>query len=185
MNERSLAATAALLLLSAGAGAQDKPDKPEEKRRPTPVPVRLQVVFSRYQGDKKVASVPYTLAINANERTTHLRMGIEMPVRVESSKDGPASMQYKNVGNSVDCGADSLDETRFRVSCSIEQSSVYSAAGESPKISETMAGPPIFRTFKCDAAVILRDGQTLQYTAGTDPVSGEVLKVDLTLNVLK
>jgi hypothetical protein len=32
---------------------------------------------------------------------------------------------------------------------------------------------------------MLRDGQSTQYTAATDPVSGEVLKIDVTLTVVK
>jgi hypothetical protein len=33
--------------------------------------------------------------------------------------------------------------------------------------------------------MVLRDGQTAQSTSATDPISGEVLKIDVTLNVVK
>jgi hypothetical protein len=33
--------------------------------------------------------------------------------------------------------------------------------------------------------MILRDGQTMQYASATDPVSGEVMKIDVTLSLAK
>ena len=33
--------------------------------------------------------------------------------------------------------------------------------------------------------MLLRDGQTMQYASATDSVTGEVVKIDVTLNVLK
>jgi hypothetical protein len=32
---------------------------------------------------------------------------------------------------------------------------------------------------------VLRDGQSGQFTSAVDPISGEVLKIDVTLNVIK
>jgi hypothetical protein len=45
--------------------------------------------------------------------------------------------------------------------------------------------PPVLRSFTSNFTILLRDGQTAQYTTATDQVSGEVLKIDATLNVLK
>ena len=44
---------------------------------------------------------------------------------------------------------------------------------------------PLAPTFKSTFVPILRDGQTAQYTAATDPVIGEVVKIDVTVTVLK
>ncbi len=45
------------------------------------VPLDVQVVVNRYQGDKRVSSLPYTLAVNANDRTiSSIRMGARVPV---------------------------------------------------------------------------------------------------------
>jgi hypothetical protein len=43
----------------------------------------------------------------------------------------------------------------------------------------------LFRNFRSEANVVLRDGQTARYTVATAPVSGEMLKIDVTLNVVK
>ena len=44
---------------------------------------------------------------------------------------------------------------------------------------------PAFRNFTSNFNILLKDGQTAQYASATDPVSGETLKVDVTINVLK
>src|SRR5687768_11510640 len=61
-------------------GAQGPPAK-----KPN-VPLQVQVVMSRYQGEKKISSVPFTLSVNANTmqdgggRPSQLRMGARVPV---------------------------------------------------------------------------------------------------------
>jgi hypothetical protein len=162
----------------------------------------VQIVFSKYQGEKKVASLPYTLTCNAGDRQPGvLRMGIEVPVLVGPAKETmPAAFQYKNVGTSIDCRAGNPEDGRYRLELNVEQSSIYSPADE--KVTPTgkdkdggkaswgvtdtpLGGAPLFRSFRASFVPLLRDGQTVQYTAATDPVSGEVVKIDVTVTVLK
>ena len=44
---------------------------------------------------------------------------------------------------------------------------------------------PLFRRFETNLDPVLRDGQSVQTVASTDPVTGEVVKIDVTLNVVK
>jgi type II secretory pathway component GspD/PulD (secretin) len=184
------------LVLSAPAAVpQEKSESPEPRKGITPLSVRLTVV--RSQGDKKVSSLPYTLICNANDRraSAKLRLGIEVPVMATAgSKDGPPSIQYKNVGTNIDCTAASADEGRFRLELTVEQSSVYSAMEEkmrsaAPDVEgkplSLLGDRPVFRTFNTNFTPLLRDGQTAQYTAATDPISGEVVRIDVTLSVVK
>ena len=204
----------ALLLLVPVAGAQEKekeraeaPTAPAESRGRF-TPLRVQVLFSKYQGEKKVASLPYTLTCNVGDRgPAVLRMGIEVPVPVSIAKEGvPGAIQqfqYKNVGTSIDCRANAPEEGRYRLELNVEQASIYSPADEkvtpvgkdkdkdkegkvSWGVTDTpLGGAPLFRTFRAQFVPLLRDGQTVQYTAATDPVSGEVVKIDVTVTVLK
>ena len=48
-----------------------------------------------------------------------------------------------------------------------------------------MPDVPSFRNFNSAFTALLRDGQTMQYTSATDPVSGEVMKIDVTAAVMK
>ena len=194
----------ALLAFVPIARAQDPSPAPPEAPAPLGTPLRVQVVFSKYQGETKVGSLPYTLTCNAGERSPALlRMGIEVPVPVPvgPSKEGAAvfqSVQYKNVGTSIDCRAGLATDGRFRLELNVEQSSIYSTVddkgrhaggtgdGHAPSVAEVGAGGvPMFRTFRATFVPILRDGQTVQYTAATDPVSGEVVKIDVTVNIVK
>jgi hypothetical protein len=44
---------------------------------------------------------------------------------------------------------------------------------------------PIIRQFKSDLTLIQRDGQTVESTFATDPLTGKLFKVSVTLNLLK
>ncbi len=56
---------------------------------------------------------------------------------------------------------------------------------DSKDASQTLKGVPAFRNFTSNFSILLKDGQTAQYASATDPVSGETLRVDVTVNVLK
>ncbi len=170
-----------LLLFGGWAPAQEKPaDKP----RLVATPLKLQIVYSRYQGEKKLSSVPYSLSVNADDRGARLRMGVQVPITTQN-KDG-VSVQYRDVGNNIDCSARTVEDGRFRLECSFEQSSLYSSDAERRPAGEgSPLTSPMIRMVRSDATLTLRDGQTVQHTAATGPVSGEVLKIDVTLNVVK
>lgn len=159
-------------------------DENEEKAAEKPgMPLKLSLLYTRHQGEKKVSSLPYTLLLNADDpRGSRLRMGISVPIKVKDP-DVQGNLVFKDVANNIDCRATSLADGRYNVRCTIEQSSVYQAPGASGDL--TISSTPVLRIFRADEAMILRDGQTTQCTSATDPVNGEVLRVDVTLNVVK
>lgn len=176
---------AASALLPGGARAQEPQSQPKEPaRRRVAQPLKLEVLFQRFQGDKKVASLPYTLSLNADERPARLRMGVQVPIAVEE-KD--ARVRYENVGSNLDCQAVALDGGRYAVTCAFEQSSIYAAEGGQPAglVEGQPLSPPVLRSFRADASLALRDGETEQHTVATDPVSGEQLRISVTLRVPK
>jgi hypothetical protein len=183
MSKRTLYATLALAMIATDARAQDRPAaKP-------PTPLKLDVVFMKFEGQKKVSSVPYTLSLNADGRQSAVRMGIQVPLAT-TMKDAPGGVAvvYKDVGNNVDCSAQPLEDGRFAVECSLQQSSLYSMEGA--QRSAWLSGSanvtaPLIRTFSAHARLLLRHGETAPYTIAADPVSGELLKVDITLSVIK
>jgi hypothetical protein len=152
------------------------------------IPLELEVVISRYTSDnKKISSLPYSVAVNAGERAqpTKLRMGANVPVPT-ASFGGPAapanavtSYNYQSVGTNIDSSARPLGEGRFVVTISVEERSVVQpTAGATPVA-------PVIRNFETQNNLVLRDGQTRQFTAASDRVTGEVVKVDVTLKVVK
>lgn len=184
----------AFVLGAQPAIAQEKPTAPVEAPQATAdaqIPLRVQLVVSRYQGEKKISSIPYTLSVVANGRdSTSVRMGIQVPVPTTVPKAGAegfppmTSYNYRTVGTNIDCTARTIDAGVFRLDLTVEDTSVFVPEKEGP-VASGVAGVPAFRNFTSRFTLLLRDGQTGQHTAATDPVSGEVLRVDVTMNVLK
>lgn len=178
MSRKILALVLVLGFAATCARAEDGETPPESTGKL--VPLRVQVVFTRLLGDKKVSSYPYTLNVNAGDpRGSAVRMGIQVPLSVRADVNQPATVMFKDVGTNLDCNAKLMDEGRYRLDFTLEQGSL--AAGGWEAISST----PVLRTFRSSSNLIMRDGQTSRYVAATDPVSGEVLQVDVTMNVVK
>ena len=181
-SKKTLSALAALVLTAAAAGTQETAQKPHKPG----TPLKVQVVFSRYQGEKKVGSMPYTLTVNADDRPTAVRVGIQVPILVFLGADKGTTVMFKDVGNNLDCSAESLPDGRFNLGFSLEQGSVYVDDVTTKAVREAAAfHAPVLRNFKSQTNVVLRDGQSTEYIAATDPISGEVLKIDVTLRVVK
>jgi hypothetical protein len=157
-------------------------------------PLDVEVVISRYLNNKLLSALPYSLAVSAGERVekTSLRMGANVPIPTTTFTQGAAgdgkpapnplvSYNYQNVGTDIDCAARALGDGRFVLNITVgERSVAQSASG-----SGAVAGAPIIRTFNASNNLVLRDGQTRQFTAASDRVTGEVVKVDVTLKVAK
>jgi hypothetical protein len=163
---RPVAAALMITTLAATALAQNQPNRPL-------TPLKVQVVISRYEGDKKVSSFPYILAVTANHtQGVNLKMGSQVPVPVAAD-----SIEYKSVGTNIDCSATSTDDGRFQVQLSIEDSSVAERRNSD--------FPPTLRSFSASNMVVLKDGQTTQFSAAADKTTGEVVRVDITMTVEK
>jgi hypothetical protein len=174
---------------------------------PVPIPLRVQVVVSRWQGEKRISNLPYVLSVNAVDvappfdlraaPTSQIRMGAKVPVPSATPPmvdgkpfAGPGVLtsatpvSYQDIGTSIDCRARLLDGGLFEVGLSIDDTSIYTNE-QSQSGSPIVAEMPVFRSFRSSNMLILRDGQTSQFTAATDRVSGEVTRVDVTLTVVK
>jgi type II secretory pathway component GspD/PulD (secretin) len=192
---KQLVAVAACLVFGAGSAiAQDVPAafppsgaKPVQQR-PAIVPLDVQVVIGKYQGDKRISSVPYLLAVNANSTQAQLNIGSEVAVPVstfapvasdDKSKPSPMrSWNYRHVGTSISASAQSVDADRFELDLSIDETGVGTNAVDGNDL-------PTFKTFKARNKLLLRSGQSRMFTAATDRVSGETVRIEVSLTVVK
>jgi hypothetical protein len=188
---------AAISILSFGAPASSPQEKAKSDDAAKPAhaeivvtPLRVQVVFTEYDGEKKISNLPYTLLVNADDRgpQSAVRMGLRVPIDV-SGGPGNHQFQYQDVGTNLDGRAEKTDDGRFLLKLNVEKSSVYSP-GESQKMvpaggNGLSAGQPIVQQFRTQVNLLIRDGQTIQSTVATDPITGHVLRVDVTVNVIK
>jgi hypothetical protein len=159
------------------------------------VPLSVDVTVTRYQGEKKISSMPYMLAVNANKLgqagPALLRMGAKVPVSTIAAPPGnsagapspaPGPVNYQDIGTNIDCTAKVVDEG-FELRMSVSDTSVY--ANIQDKATPTVGDMPVFRSFQSTNTLVLKDGQNREFTAATDRVSGEVIRIAVTLRVVK
>jgi hypothetical protein len=148
-------------------------------------PLRVQVTISRFEGEKKVATLPYALMVNAGDRDNRvaLRMGVAVPI-TSMGKDGPVTTVH-DIGTNIDCTATPVDGGRFRVNVAVNYSAVFESEQRRPAAPRTSETTPLVRSFTSSFSLLLRNGETGQTIAATDPVSGEVMRIDVSLAILK
>ncbi len=136
-----------------------------------------------------LVNAPYSFLIAADSKKAVVKMGVEVPVAVTEfpENEGIVSFQYRNVGTNIICFAEDRGEGLYQLHLMVETSSIYGApvlqTGRAP--TELAGGKPIFNSFSVNLDPLLRDGQSVEAVASTDPVTGDVVKIDVSLNVKK
>jgi hypothetical protein len=191
-------AAVALVLLAMQASAQDaKSAEPSRAVRASDakvpdtsksiVPLKVTVVFYEYDGEKKLSTLPYVLLLKTDESSRYVgkvRIGVKVPIWTGGKE---SAIQYQDVGSNLDCFAQAAEDGRYMLDLSLERSSIYPNSSEYPAASKPDEQPhqPLVRQFRANLALMLRDGQTTQNTIATDPLNGHIVKVEVTLNVVK
>jgi len=174
-------------LLMSGAAATSVSGQERSAPPPASTPLKVQIVLSRYDGDRKLASMPYTLLVNAGERDNRvtLRMGVALPITGVGA-NGP-TVTIQDIGTNMDCTATATDEGRYRINLAVNHTSVYENDSKHLQAAVPRAGDAaqLIRSFTSSFFVLLRDQQSAQTIAATDPVTGEVMKIDVTIAVVK
>jgi hypothetical protein len=182
--------TTAFALAPGGSVRAQQPTQPPPPAQPAPQAapakeptlLKVLVVISRYQGEKKLSSQPYTMSVRSDGVGANLRMGMQVAIP-SAGPEGKSTVMYKDVGTAIDCVARSLDGGRFQLELTIDDSSL---AADDQIPSPFAKGIPQFRSFRIQReTAFLRDGQTTQLTTAAEKVTGEVAKVDVTLTVIK
>jgi len=177
--------------VSASAGptrliAQAPQEATAKPPAPAPQLVKVSIVVAHYQGEKRTVNLPYVFYAAVGERTL-VRTGSQIPIPQTTIKAGEApvsSFMYQNVGVNIDCAVDVRGSGIYRVLLNIQDSWVSDAANNRPPATGQLAAP-VIQSWSFNNIVLLRDGQTLQYATATDKVSGEVVKIDVSLDVIK
>jgi hypothetical protein len=146
-------------------------------------PLKVTVTISRFEGDKKTASLPFVMWVNTGKDGGGIRMTSEVPVpstTVSPTGEKSTSYSYRNLGTNIDCSASALGNGMYRLVLSVEDSQIFRSAGA--QADGARAG---MQNFRATNQPILRDGQTVQFAVATDKTSGEVIKLDVTLTLVK
>jgi len=144
------------------------------------IPVKLLVVISTFEGDKKVSSMPYTLLATANGNPVSIISSSNVPI---PSSNGN-SVSYTNLGTNLQCTV-TTEAGSFKVAISFSDKTVL--PNKTPAASATApARNPDYATFhdvNYNSAVSIKDGETKQLISAPDKVTGEILKIDVTLTL--
>jgi hypothetical protein len=125
--------------------------------------------------------MPYMLSVPVNQGPATLQVGGQVPIPSGGAQGG---IQYRNVGTSLSVTVKPATDGRYEVSTNVSESSV---AGEDQAGLNVRPGvaAPVLKTYTSNSTLVLKAGQTAQFTAATDPITGETVRVDVTLNVQK
>jgi hypothetical protein len=195
----SVIVAATLTVVSVQVGAQG--EQQAQQAAPATVPVQVDVVLTRWQGEKRTSSMPFVLIANASSRgsSTSIRMGVDVPVGTSTSNvtqttgaqsSAPRAVatervatEFRNVGTDIDAHVTRLDATNFGVGLNIRDSSIFTS--DQTKMPNTMADPTAFRTFSASNTLNMVDGQTRLFGVATDKITGETMRIEVKLTVLK
>jgi len=205
----SVVALAALWLVTgAPLGAQQQQQQPQAKKLP---PAKVSILIERYQADKKVSSMPFSISLTGGFNSTRsngsVRIGVDVPIGSNTTTRGTTSgnstqsavtsaPQYQNVGTQIDCYLNSTDQDGvYILQVRLSDSSIYdpaadreaalAARGLAPVRSAKVQDASAFRTFSFDNSMEMHDSQTAEFVNATDKMTGEIVKVLVTLNMQK
>jgi len=161
---------------------------------PPGVVLKLQITISRYMGTNKVSSQPYALSLVAGESGS-IKVGVEVPVpaaytnptRSDNAAAAPfAQPAYvlQQVGTQIDGNATLQPDGRYKLRLTVTERSALPAA-QGTEQGARVSNVPSFRNVVFASTIFLGDGQSTQFSSGSDKVSGEVFKVDVSLAVEK
>lgn len=180
---RRLTTAASILLLvvaPATLAAQDAPrttsptatpagaDAPAERGDFGPL-LRCTVVVSRFKGDKQISSLPFELFVaslrNAVGAQTSLRVGVDVP-------------NVEFIGTSIDAAAQAISSMEYVIKLTMRDSALTEQGATQPEAGRV-------RQYSVSTWLRVRDGQSTEFSVGTDPVSGETTRAVVTVRVVK
>lgn len=188
-------ASVALSAFSTSASAQTPPATLPSQ------PAQIDVVITRYQGDKKVSAAPFVMLLNAakNLPYTTVESGLDVPIGTANSDitqtsgaqgSSPRAVRtqkvettYRNIGTRISCSVSRSDESTYLVTLSVNDSRVLERDA-ARRVSATSTAD-MFRTFSHSSSLQIRDGDTRLFGMSTDPATGETMKIELKLTILK
>ena len=165
-----------LVVLAFGSGAQAQPAQAQAEK----IPVKLQILFSKYEGERKTSSLPYTVFASANGDRAQINVSTNVPI-VGSS----GAVTYTNLGTSIDATI-TTESGRYKVVLSLKDNYMVVPKPEAENANvRPAADSQSFGQFSYSGAITLKEGETKQVISAADRASGEVVKVDITLTLDK
>jgi len=182
MMTKMLSAIVVTAVMLTGGAATALAQQTEKAPEPPKIPLKVTVTVSRFDGDKKTGSLPFVLWVNTGDTNScNVQMGSDVPVPTTVMTDGKMAQSFmmRSLGTNITCQATAMANGLYRLYLTVNDSQMFKQPEGKTE------GMVSFQTFRSTNAPILKDGQTVQFAVATDKTSGEVIKLDVTLNVVK
>jgi hypothetical protein len=186
---RSILAVAFLGAIVTPLGITAAPQATQTPAPPTAVPVRLNLVVDRTEGDKPLISIPFEVVVRANTSdNTSLNHGRSVPVQqttfLPMAAGGVAtvpqvSIVYQSIGSNLNIRSVRLNDKTITFDLMVDVSFV-----ESPGSPGT-GGNPTFRKFSIQLAVTAKLGETSIVAVSSDRTTNETAKLSVFAELVK
>lgn len=149
-------------------------------------PLQVQIVIARYLNDKRTSSLPFSLSMSsAPNSKANVRMGgsVAVPSTVFNPQTDNTktltSYNFQDVGTNIDVTTVPGSGGRIGLTVTISETTLKPADQNAP------INVPGRSTYQSQNTVYVKDGETAQFTAATDRISGEVVRIEVTAKVVK
>jgi hypothetical protein len=138
-------------------------------------PLRVDVVLRKYSSDNKpIGSLPFVLYARADDRAATLRIGVQVPV----NRGG--SVTYQSVGTDIDVVISMTPDQRYRAMITLRDTSVFADDAKDASVKPS----PTLREFSVTSLIVAHEGRPTEFSVGTDKITGETMKAEVTITAL-
>ena len=170
---------AALLATGTGTVAQPAKDtKPAGVEETAGPRLRVRFLETRLLGDKTTTVQIALLTLHTGDKPANVFVGTQVALR--TSDKGAPTVTFKNAGVQAEVRAQALPGSRYRLEASFERASVLAASGGAAAPSN--GDNPVLQVVKGESRIVLREGETVPFASAVDPVTGEVVRVDIAVD---
>jgi len=170
-------------LLATGTGSvaqQAKDTKPAGVEETAGPRLRVRFLETRLTGDKAATVQLALLTLHTGDKSANVFVGTQVALR--TSDRGTPTVTFKNAGVQAKVSAQTLPGNRYRLEASFEKASVLAATG--PTATHSNGDNPVLQVVKGESRIVLREGATVPFASAVDPVTGEVVRVDIAVDAV-
>jgi len=135
-------------------------------------PLRAGLLLVRRQGATVLARRPYSLVLQPAAGKAEIFSGSMLPLQVRAN-DG-ITVALKDVGAGLQLKAQRNDDGRYRLDVQFSDG-VLSAGEDGPQV----------RVFESESQLLVSEGETVTLASAVDPLTGEVVEAELTLEAVR
>jgi hypothetical protein len=155
----------------AASAAEGAPKAPGKR-------LRLEFRELRQRGEQAGVSRRSILLLHADAGPARLFVGTQLAI-TQNERDATTT-QFKNAGVAARVGVTALPDGAYRLDAEYENSQKRGLAVERAPGPVT-AGNPVLQVVKARSGLTLREGESVPFASAVDPVTGEVVRVELAL----